>query len=126
MTREPPSIARLRARLVAQVAPPLAVSERGQQYVFDEEHAAYNEIDIKRGDDFVIAVVLGSLPSEAFVVKVWHRYASEVWLVDTRDEQVYVAQRDEAWRVLGRGDTLRSDAVPAVAIPIAGLFVLPS
>ncbi len=119
-----PPIARLRARLAASVAAPLAVSDRSQQYVFDDEHAAYAEIDVKRGDAFVIVVVIGSLPSEEFVAAVWHAYAPEVWLVDPSDEHVFVARKDEPVRELDRTDTLASPALPGVTIPVDALFAL--
>jgi hypothetical protein len=121
-----PAIARLRARLVAQVAAPLAVTSAGRQYVFDEESAAYAEIAVQRGETFALVVVIGSLPSEQFVVDVWHRYTKEVWLIDTRDEAVHVARPGEPDRVLGRTATLRSQDLPGVAIAVEALFALPS
>ena len=119
---DPLSIGRLRARLAVQVAAPLAVSASSQQYFFDEESAAYAEIDIKRGEAFVVVVVIGSLPSEQFIVDVWHRFAREVWLVDTRDETVAIAHAGVPPRVLERNETLRSVELPGVAIPIDALF----
>jgi len=119
---DPLSIGRLRARLAVQVAAPLAVSASSQQYFFDEESAAYAEIDIKRGEAFVVVVVIGSLPSEQFIVDVWHRFAREVWLVDTRDETVAIAPAGAPPRVLERSETLRSAELPGVAIPIDALF----
>jgi hypothetical protein len=126
MTGDPPSIARLRARLAAQVGAPLEVSAGSQQYFFDEDSAAYAEIDVKHGEQFAVVVVIGSLPSEQFIVDVWHRYAREVWLVDTREEAVYVARPDAPARVLDRTGTLRSPELPGVAIPVDALFALPS
>ena len=126
MSVDPLSIGRLRARLAVQIAEPLAVSATSQQYFFDEDSAAYAEIDIKRGEAFVVVVVIGSLPSEQFIVDVWHRFAREVWLIDTRDETVSVATAGEPPRVLGRGDTLRSAELPGVAIAIDALFAPPS
>jgi len=123
---DPLSIGRLRARLAVQIAEPLAVSATSHQYVFDEESAAYAEIDVKHGDTFVVVVVTGSLPSEQFIVDVWHRFAREVWLVDTRDEAVYVARAGQPARMLGRGDTLRSAELPGVTISIDALFAAPS
>ena len=126
MSVDPPSIARLRARLAVQVTPPLVVSASPQQYFFDEDSAAYAEIDVKRGEAFVVVVVIGSLPSEQFVVDVWHRFAKEVWLVDTRDEAVYVARPGEPDRTVDRTGTLRSAALPGVAIAVDALFAPPS
>lgn len=126
MTGDAPSIARLRARLAAQVGAPLEVSAGSQQYVFDEDSAAYAEIDVKHGDRFAVVVVIGSLPSEQFIVDVWHRFAREVWLVDTRGEEVYIARPDAPSRVLDRTGTLRSSELPGVAIAVDALFALPS
>ena len=126
MSGDSPSIARLRARLAVQVRPPLAVSARSHQYVFDEDSAAYAEIDVKRGEAFALVIVIGSLPSEQFIVEVWHRYVREVWLVDTREEAVYVARVGEPERVVDRRGTLRSADLPGVAIAVDALFALPS
>lgn len=123
---EPLSIGRLRARLAAQVQPPLVVSAGSQQYFFDEDSAAYAEIDVKRGESFALVVVIGSLPSEQFIVDVWHRFAREVWLVDTREETVYVARAGEPQRVLDRHDALRSPELPGVSIAVDALFSAPS
>ena len=120
-----PPIARLRARLVAQVAPPLVVSAAARQYVFDAESAAYAEIDLKRGDAFAVVIVIGSLPEDQFIVDVWQRLAPEVWLVDPQDEAIYVARTSYAPRVLDRSATLRSVELPGVAIPVDALFALP-
>jgi hypothetical protein len=123
---EPLSIARLRARLIDQVAAPLVVSTRAQQYFFDEDSAAYAEIDIRRGESFAVVVVIGSLPSEQFIVDVWHRFTSEVWLIDTRDHEVYLARAGVPHRVLGRKDMLRSAELPGVTIAVDALFAPPS
>jgi hypothetical protein len=120
------AIARLRARLAAQVGPPLAVSAAAQQYVFDEDSAAYAEIDVKRGDAFAVVVVVGSLPSEQFVVDVWHRFAPEVWLLDPRDETVHIARRHGLDRTFDRTETLRSAELPGVALAVDALFAAPS
>lgn len=126
MTSASSAIARLRARLAAQVGPPLAVSAVAQQHVFDEDSAAYADIDVRRGDAFAVVVVVGSLPSEQFVVDVWHRFAPEVWLVDPRDETVHIARRNERDRALDRTETLRSAELPGVSIAVDALFAPPS
>jgi len=116
-----PPIGRLRARLEIQLTPPFAVAGP-QQYHFDEDTAAYAELEVKRGDGFHVVVVVGSLPSEQFIVDVWHRFAREVWLVDVSDDTVYVAPAGGPSRRLERGDTLRSPELPGVAIAIDALF----
>lgn len=117
-----PAIARLRARLAAQVGPPLVVGDGPRQYYFDEDSAAYAELEVKRGDAFAVVVVVGALPSEQFIVEVWHRFVPEVWLVDPREEELHVARVGEPARVLRGAATLRSAELPGVAIAIAGLF----
>jgi len=102
------------------------VSAGSQQYFFDEDSAAYAEIDVKRGESFALVVVVGSLPSEQFIVDVWHRFVREVWLVDTRDETVYVARAGEPQRVLDRTEVLRSAELPGIAIAVDVLFAAPS
>jgi hypothetical protein len=121
-----PPIGRLRTRLAAQVAAPLAVSATGQQYHFSEDAAAYSEIDVRRGEAFAVVVVIGSLPSEEFVVDVWLRFAREVWLVDPRDEVVWIARGGALARRLDRADVLRSAELPGVSIAVDALFALPS
>jgi hypothetical protein len=126
MTLEHPALGRLRDYLIAQVGPPLVVGDRARQYYFDEDHAAHCEIDVKRLDAFVLVVVLGALPSEEFVTAVWQRYADEVWLLDTQDEQLTIARREAPIRVLDRTETITSPALPGVAIAVDVLFQLPS
>ena len=115
-------IARLRARLSLQVAEPLVVSSTFQQFHFAEDSAAHSEIDIRDGEEFAVVVVLGALPSEEFVVRVWHRYAAEVWLVDVDEEAVLVVPREGVIRVYEPGETLVSTRLPEVAIPVRDLF----
>ncbi len=122
MRGDPPVIARLREQLVDKVRAPLAVSRTSNQYYFDEEHAAYCEIDVRRGDAFVAVVVLGALPSEEFVVRVWHRYAEEVWLVDNAEQVVFVVPRSGAIRVFVVGELVQSAWLPEVEIAVSNLF----
>jgi hypothetical protein len=106
---EPTVIARLRALLTAQVRAPLEVSRKGHQYFFDEDSAAYNDIQ-------------GALPGEELIVRIWHRYADEVWLVDRTDQMVSIIPRTGLIRVFAVGETLRSARLADVAIPIADIF----
>jgi hypothetical protein len=119
---DPPVVARLRAQLVAQVAAPLTVSTTSKQYYFDEDSAAYNEIEVRNGDSFAMVVVRGSLPSEEFVVRVWHRYADEVWLVDSIEQVVFVVPRTGVIRVFEVGETVRSLRLPDVHIAVSDVF----
>lgn len=122
MIADPPVIARLRAQLAAQIAAPFVLSETSNQYYFDEDSAAYNEIEVRQDDAFAIVVVRGALPSEEFVVRVWHRYADEVWLVDSLEQVVFVVPRAGVIRVFEVGDTLQSLRLPEVAIEVSAIF----
>ena len=115
-------IGRLRAALAAQVAAPLEVSAKGHQYFFDEDSAAYSDIDVKQGEAFAVVVVQGQLPSEELIVRIWHRYADEVWLVDRSDEMISIIPREGLIRVFAVGETLRSARLPEIALSIASIF----
>src|SRR4051812_32407074 len=119
---EPEVIRRLRAALAEQVKPPLAVSAKGHQYFFDEDSAAYNDIDVMDGDAFAAVVVQGQLPSEELIVRIWHRYADEVWLVDRDDQMISIIPRKGLIRVFAVGEVLRSARLPDVAISIDHIF----
>jgi len=119
---EPAVITRLRASLTSQVKAPLEVSAKGHQYFFDEDSAAYNDIDIKRGEEFAVVVVQGSLPAEELIVRIWHRYADEVWLVDRSDQMISIIPRAGLIAVFAVGETLRSARLPKVTIGIADVF----
>jgi hypothetical protein len=119
---EPAVITQLRAELASQVAAPLQVSVQNQQYWFNEESAAYNDIDVKQGEAFAVVVVQGQLPYEELIVRIWHRYADEVWLVDRSDQMITVVPREGVVRVFAVGETLRSARLPAVSISVASIF----
>lgn len=119
---EPAVITRLREALAAEVAAPLEVSAKHHQYWFDEDSAAYADIDIKHGEAFVVAIVQGQLPSEELIVRIWHRFADEVWLVDRTDQMISIIPREGLIRVFAVGETLRSERLPGVAISIATIF----
>ena len=122
MIPDPPVVARMRTQLADQVRAPLEVSTTSKQYYFDEDHAAYNEIEVRHGDAFAMVVVRGALPSEEFVVRVWHRYADEVWLIDSVEQVVFVVPREGVIRVFEVGETLRSLRLPDVHIPVSAVF----
>ncbi|HEY5920071.1 MAG TPA: hypothetical protein VIV11_00310 [Kofleriaceae bacterium] len=119
---DPPVVARLRAALTHQIQAPFVVSTTSNQYYFDEDHAAYNEIEVRLGEAFAMVVVRGALPSEEFVVRVWHRYADEVWLVDTVEQVVFVVPREGVIRVFEVGETLRSPRLPEVHLAVSAIF----
>jgi hypothetical protein len=119
---EPAVIARLRAALAGQVEAPLEVSASSNQYWFDEDSAAYSDIDVKHGDAFAVVVVQGALPSEELIVRIWHRYTDEVWLVDRNEQVVLVVPRDGVIRVFEVGETARSARLSDVAISVAAIF----
>src|SRR5690606_32293456 len=60
---DPPVVARLRAQLVDQISAPFTVSATSNQYYFNDESAAYNEIEVRQGEAFAVVVVRGALPS---------------------------------------------------------------
>lgn len=122
MRGDPPVIARLREQLARQIGAPLVVSATSKQYYFDEDHAAYCEIEVRHGDAFAAVVVLGALPSEEFVVRVWHRYADEVWLVDVAEQVVFVVPRIGPIRVFAVGEDVHSARLPDVQVPVATVF----
>lgn len=122
MRGDPPVIARLRAQLVHQVRAPLAVSDASKQYYFDEDHAAYCDIEVRHGEAFAAVVVRGSLPSEDFVVGVWHRYADEVWLVDSIEQVLFVVPREGVIRVFEIGEIMRSARIPDIQIAVSAVF----
>lgn len=112
------AIARLRLHLEAQLGDAVGGP---RQHVFGEDSAAYAELEVRRGEAFALVVVIGSLPSEQFVVDVWQRHTPEVWLVDVSDDTVYIARGDAVARFTA-GDVLRSPHLPGVAIPVAAIF----
>ncbi len=122
MIADPPVVARMRAQLVDQIRAPLTVSATSNQYYFDEESAAYNEIEVRQGEAFAVVVVRGALPSEEFVVRVWHHYADEVWLVDSVEQVVFVVPRTGVIRVYEVGEMLRSTRLPDIAIAVSAVF----
>ena len=120
-----PYFARLRAQLAAQLAPPLEVSPTGKQHYFSEHSAAYCEIEVRQDEGFAVVVVrAGSAPTEDFITRVWHRYADEVWVVDALEATIQVVPRGGVVQRFAPGDTLRSKRLPAIAIPIAAVFVV--
>lgn len=122
MIADPPVVARMRAQLADQIAAPFTVSTASNQYYFTEDSAAYNDIEVRQGEAFAVVVVRGALPSEEFVVRVWHQYADEVWLVDSVEQVVFVVPRTGVVRVYEVGETLRSTRLPDVAIAVSAVF----
>jgi hypothetical protein len=122
---EPAPIVRLRALLATQVHPSLEVSAKPTQYRFGEDSAAFNEIDVRAGEHFVVVVVFGGGgdPADTFITRVWHRHADEVWLVDELALTITVAPRNGATRVFDVQHTLQSVRLPDLVIPLTSVFV---
>lgn len=118
-----PHFDRLRALLEAQLPPAFAVSAEGTQYRFGEESAAYAELDVRRGDAFVVVAVYGAVEDGEFIARVWLHRAREVWFVDPSDQTVTRVLRDGTLAVAGTAQTLTSANLPGVAIPIASIFL---
>jgi hypothetical protein len=116
---------RLRELLRAQVDTPLAVSDAPRQWRFGDDFAGYAEIDVRTRstDEFVIVVVRGYLPEDAFIAKVWHKRAPEVWLVDPDEAVVARVGRDGTGAILDVEQTLTTPLLPGVSIPVSALFV---
>jgi hypothetical protein len=115
---------RLRELLRAQLAGPLTISDAPKQYRFGDDFAAYAEIDVRTGDDdFVVVVVRGYLPEDAFIAKVWHKRAREVWMIDPEEATVTRVARDGTGAILDVEQVLTSPALPGVSIPVSALFV---
>jgi hypothetical protein len=115
---------RLRGLLRDALPPPFAVSERGTQYWFDEDSAGYAEIDVRRGDDFVIITVVGALDPalETLLARVWLARAKEVWFVDEAAWEVVRLLEDRTRVTLTIRDLLTTPHLPGVAIPVSTLF----
>jgi hypothetical protein len=115
---------RLRGLLRDALALPFAVSERGTQYWFDEDSAGYAEIDVRRGDDFVIVTVVGALDAalENLLGRVWLARAEEVWFVDEAAWEVVRLLKDGTRVTLTIRDLLTTPHLPGVAIPISTLY----
>jgi hypothetical protein len=114
---------RLRELLRAQIATPLAVSDEPTQYRFGDDFAAFAEVDVRTGEDFVVVIVRGYLPEDAFIAKVWHKRAPEVWMVDPEEAVVARVARDGTGAILDIEQTLTSPLLPGVSIPVSALFV---
>ena len=88
-----------------------------------ETHALRGfDIDVKQGDRFAVVVCQGQLPTEELIVRIWHKYADEVWLVDRSDEMISIIPKQGLIHVFAVGETLRSERLPDVAISIASVF----
>jgi len=115
---------RLRGLLRDALALPFAVSEKGTQYWFDEDHAGYAEVDVKRGDAFVIVTVVGALDAalEPLLSRVWLKRAAEIWFVDEAASEVVRLLADGNRITLTTRDLLTTSQLPGVAIPVSTLF----
>ena len=114
---------RLRELLRAQITAPLAVSDAPKQYRSGDEFSAYAEVAVQSGEDVVVAVVRGYLPEDAFIAKVWHKRALEVWMVDPEESTVTRVARDGTGAILDVEQVLTSPVLPGVTIPVSALFV---
>jgi hypothetical protein len=82
------AVERLRETLRRQVQPSLNVSNEGMNYWFDEDSTAWCEIDVQVQPDAdespFVGVVINQAagPGIEFMVRTWHYYAHEVWVID--------------------------------------------
>jgi hypothetical protein len=55
-------------------------------------------------------------------VRLWCRFADELWIVDLRGRAVIVARAGAPLVTLTAGDTLTTDAIPGLSIALAEVF----
>lgn len=113
----------LRAALSTRVPAPLVVTDQPQQYYFDEDSAAWCEIDVQDPQRFLLVVVKagGSSAVTDFKIRAWLHYASEVWVVHEEARQVTIARPQQPQRIITSGDVC-SEAVPGLVVPISLIF----
>jgi hypothetical protein len=122
------SVERLREALRRQVQSSLTVSGEGVNCWFDEDSAAWSEIDVQvqpvaDESPFVVVVInQPSGPGIEFMVRTWHHYAPEVWVIDAERSLVTRRLRDGTRDARGSGSILSSSLLPGVAIPVETLF----
>ena len=122
------AVERLRETLRRQAQPSLNVSNEGMNYWFDEDSAAWCEIDVQAqpvADEspFVVVVINQAAgPGIEFMVRTWHYYAHEVWVIDAERSLVTRRLRDGTRDARGIGSILSSSLLPGVAIPVETLF----
>lgn len=83
---------------------------------FDDDTAAPAEILVSgpEGDTDMKIAILGerSEPFRSFMVRVWRRFAPEIWVVDREQEWIEQIAPEGPSTFLGPGDVPSSSAVP--------------
>jgi len=118
-------IERLRAELASQVPRHFRVTAKSTQYYMDEDTAAFCAIDVQPGASHGFGIVVVPCRDErrdALMIRVWHGFADEVWLVDPVERTILVTRHDGEPSLVRAGETLGSGSVPGLAIDVAALF----
>jgi hypothetical protein len=116
------AIERIREGL-ASAAGDVRVSQRRENFFFEDGLATEADISVRRAEEFLLVVVEDSVPRERqAVMGLWLRFAREVWVVDLRGRRIVRAVRGEVAREIGAGGKLQTDAVPGLQLDVAELF----
>jgi hypothetical protein len=117
------AVQRIRARLTAGVPAGVSVTPDRKNYFFDEDTAAVADVAVHRGDTFLLVIIAGyGSPHWGLLLRIWHRYCDEVWLVDLGARAVTVAARDQPRTTITTG-VLTSAALPGLELPVEELFL---
>jgi hypothetical protein len=113
------AIERIRAALAASATPDMRVSERRRNYVFDEATAGIADIDVQRGEEFVLAVLAGA--PDDLETRIWHRFVPEVWFADAATRVIVQVRRGEEQRSVQTGELMTAQ-VPGLVLSLARVF----
>jgi hypothetical protein len=113
------AIERIRAALAAGAAPDMRVSDRRRNYFFDEDTAGIADIDVQRGDEFVLAVLAGA--PDDLETRIWHRFVPEVWFADATTRVIVQVRRGEEHRSVQAGE-LMTPQLPGLVLRVSDVF----
>ena len=118
------AIEKLRALLIARVAPAFTVSRKRTQYAAAEDSEFFTDIDVQHPDDgFVLAVGLSRDERiDEFHRRVLHYYVPEVWQVEDENRRVITSRRGHEPVVVEGTAALRSVQMPSLVIQLAEIF----
>ena len=113
------AIERIRAALAAGAAPDMRVSDRRRNYFFDEDTAGIADIDVQRGEEFVLAVLAGA--PDDLETRIWHRFVPEVWFADASARAIVQVRRGEEHRAVATGE-LSTPQLPGLVLRVSDVF----
>lgn len=113
------AIERIRAALAAGAAPDMRVSDRRRNYFFDEDTAGIADIDVQRGEEFVLAVLAGA--PDDLETRIWHRFVPEVWFADPTTRAIVQVRRGEEHRAVHAGELI-TPQLPGVVVRVSDVF----